>query len=74
MILHVSPKINQKIVDILLRFRAHKVALAADIEKAFLMIAINEEDQDVLSFLWVRDIKEEPPSHMLMTYAGPRSI
>ena len=40
--LHAGPKFDQKILDILLRFRIHKVAIAADIEKAFLMIAMTE--------------------------------
>ena len=31
-----GPKFNQKILDILLRFRSQRVALTADIEKAFL--------------------------------------
>ena len=51
--LHVGPSLNQKIYDILLRFRLHKIAVIADIEKAFLMIQIAEEDQDVLRFLWI---------------------
>ena len=32
--------LNQKIFDLLLRFRVHKIALTADVEKAFLMISI----------------------------------
>ena len=35
--LYKGPKFNQKIFDILLRFRVHKVAVTADIQKAFLM-------------------------------------
>ena len=47
--LHVGPKLNMKIFDILLRFRAYdillrfrayRIAIIADIEKAFLMISI----------------------------------
>ncbi len=38
-------------LDILLRFRAHEVALAADIEKAFLMVSVADKDRDVLRFL-----------------------
>ena len=38
--------LNQKILDILLRFRLHAVAMIADIEKAFLMVQIAEKDQD----------------------------
>lgn len=41
--LHAGPKFDQSILDILLRFRTHKVALIADIEKAFLQIAVAEE-------------------------------
>lgn len=54
--LHTGPKFDQKILDILLRFRSHRVALTADIEKAFLMISVTEKDRDVLRFLWVDDI------------------
>ena len=44
--LYTGPKFGQKILDILLRFRVHRVALVADIEKAFLMIGMSEEDRD----------------------------
>ena len=59
--LHTGPKFNQRIFDLLLRFRMHRVALTADIEKAFLMIRIAEEDRDVLRFLWLDDITKEQP-------------
>ena len=50
--LHVlGPSFNQSILDILLRFRIHPVVLASDIDKAFLMIRVNERDRDVLRFL-----------------------
>ena len=42
-------KFDQKI---LLQFRTHKIALTADIEKAFLMVSVQESDRDVLRFLW----------------------
>ena len=45
--------------DLLLRFRAHRIALMADIEKAFLIIQMAERDRDVLHFLWVSDITKE---------------
>ena len=34
--LHVGYKFNQKLLDILVWFRAHRVAVMADIEKVFL--------------------------------------
>ena len=48
----VGPKFNQRILDILLRFRSFQTALVADIEKAFLMVGVDKGDQDVLRFLW----------------------
>ena len=53
--LHTGPKFDQKILDILLRFYSRKVALTANIEKAFLMISVAEADHDVLRFLWVSE-------------------
>ena len=46
--LYAGPKFGQNIMDIMLRFCVHKVAMAADIEKAFLMIAVAPRDRDVL--------------------------
>ena len=57
--LHKGPKFEQSILGILLRFRTHRIALIADIEKAFLMVAIAENDRDFLRFLWVRDVASE---------------
>ena len=42
--LYTGPALAQNILDILLRFRCHKVALVGDIEKAFLMLLIQESD------------------------------
>ena len=47
----MSPKFDQKILDILVRFRVHRVAITVNIEKAFLMVAIARKDCDVLRFL-----------------------
>ena len=59
--LHKGPKFNQLILDILLRFRAFKYVLIADLEKAFLQVSVVEDDRDVLRFLWVDDIKKDCP-------------
>ena len=53
--LYKGPKFNQKIFNILLKFRTHKIALTADIEKAFLMISIVLRDRNALRFLWIKD-------------------
>lgn len=36
--LYTGPKFDQRILNILMRFCTHRVALTADIEKAFLMV------------------------------------
>jgi len=56
-----GPKFDQNILDILLRFRMYKVALVADVEKAFLMISVCKNDRDVLRFLWVDDVTKPVP-------------
>ncbi len=45
--LHKGPKFNQLIFDLLLRFRSYPIALTADVEKAFLMIAVNDRDRAI---------------------------
>ena len=56
-----GPKFNQLIFDLLVRFRSHKIALTADLEKAFLMISVKEADRDVLRFIWTNDVLKDPP-------------
>ena len=56
-----GPRFNQLIFDLLVRFRSYKIALTADLEKAFLMVSVEEKDCDMLRFLWVDDIFKEPP-------------
>ena len=53
--LQVGPNPIPKLFNVLIRFRCHQVALVADIEKAFLMISVAEEDRDMLRFLWLRE-------------------
>ena len=67
--LYVGPKFNQHLFDILLRFRLSKCGFVADIEKAFLMISVGNQDRDVLRFLWVSDINEHPPTIEVLRFA-----
>ena len=66
--LYAGRKFCQKIMDIILRFRVHKVALAADIDKAFLMVSMAERDRDVLRFLWFDDIANEEPEVVALRF------
>lgn len=42
--LHVGPKLHNLMLNVLVRFRCFHIALTADIEKAFLMVAMSPED------------------------------
>ena len=57
--LHTGPNFGPSILDLLVRFRLHKIALVGDVEKAFLMVSVAPVDRDVLRFLWVEDTKEQ---------------
>ena len=57
--LHVGPSLTPQLFHVLLRFRERRVALVADIEKAFLNVEVDKCDRDVLRFLWVRDVSDE---------------
>ena len=52
------PAKHTDLFSVLLQFRAYKVALIADIEKAFFMIGVKDIDQDTWRFLWVEDPTE----------------
>lgn len=82
--LYKGPNFQQLILDLLIRFPAYKVAVIADMEKAFLMIAVDERDRDVLRFLWVDDVTKDEPelrayrftrvvlvSHLVRFYSTP---
>ena len=66
--LYTGPSFGQSIFDILVRFRLHSVALAGDIEKAFLMVSVMEKDRDSLRFLWTPDVKMEKPQLMVLRF------
>ena len=53
--LHTGPNLMQDLTGIPLKFRTHRVAFTADIEKAFLQIELNNQDRDTTRFLWLKD-------------------
>ncbi|XP_064465083.1 uncharacterized protein LOC135376504 [Ornithodoros turicata] len=50
--LEVGPNLNPDVVELMINFRINKVALVADVEKAFLQIQVKEDDRDALRYLW----------------------
>ena len=61
-ILEAGPCLSPYLLDILLRFRTGKIAVVADIKQAFLQIEMNENDRNLVRFLWFDDIHKENPS------------
>ena len=51
-----------------MRFRFHRVALVADIEKAFLMVSISPSDRDALRFIWLDDIHKDNPKEVVYRF------
>ena len=65
---YTGPPLAENIFDVLLRFRVYQVALTGDVEKAFLMVGMIEEDRDVLRFLWVDDIDKFSPEIVVLRF------
>ena len=53
--MEAGPNLMPNLPEILIRFRRRKIALTADITKAFLQVKISDSDRDVSRFLWKLD-------------------
>lgn len=68
--LEIGPPLQNQVWKVLLRGRFYTVALAGDIQKAFLQVRIRPEDRDALRFHWLRN--EDP--HQVRTYRFTRAL
>ncbi len=59
-----GPDILNSLTGVLLNFRIHKVAVAADIEAMFHQVRVDPTDADSLRFLWKDDITAEGSPQM----------
>ena len=50
-----GPHLLNRLLGTLLRFREHPVAILADFESMFMQIAVKQEDQSALRFLWSKN-------------------
>ena len=48
----VGPTVHPPLIDVLLRFRTHRVALTADVSKMYRAIELSESDRDLHRFVW----------------------
>ena len=53
--LYPGPTMLRDLTGILLRFRLNKIAIVADIEKAFLQIGLLEDAKDMTRFFWLKN-------------------
>ena len=57
----VGPTIHPPLLDVLLRFRFHRVALVADVSRMYRAIELTKSDKDLHRFVW----KRNPKDHLL---------
>ena len=62
----VGPTVHSSLVDVLLRFRLHRVALTADVSRMYRAIALVDEDKDLHRFVW-RTSPQDPLKDFRMT-------
>ena len=67
-----GPVLLQDLAGILLRFRMQRIAITADIEKAFLQISLHPADRDVTRFLWLKSVDDKSASPQLQEYRFTR--
>lgn len=63
----VGPTVHSSLVDVLLRFRFHRMALNADVSRMYCAIELVTEDQDLHCFVW-RSAPEEVLKDYHMTW------
>ena len=62
----VGPTVHSSLVDVLLHFRFHRVALIADVSKMYRAISLTPLDRDLHRFVW-RNSLSEPLQDFRMT-------
>ncbi|VDL84271.1 unnamed protein product [Nippostrongylus brasiliensis] len=70
--LHRGPVLLPKLFGLLLRFRIGRIALIADVEKAFLQVRLQEEHRDATRCLWLSDYTKSPEPDNIKTYRFTR--
>ena len=65
-ILLIGPMVHSSLVDVLLRFCQHCVALTADVSRMYRAITLADSDKDFLRFVW-RTSPQDPLKDFRMT-------
>lgn len=54
----VGPTVHSSLVDVLIRFRLHRIALTTDVSRMYRMVLLEESDKDLHRFVWKRGTSE----------------
>lgn len=65
--LMVGPTIQDDLFSILIRFRTHKIALTADIEKMYRQVCLSENEKEYHRILWRSNAKDQLKIYELQT-------
>ena len=65
--LMVGPTLHPQLIDVLLRFRSHKVALTADVSRMYRAVLLHKDQRDLHRFVWRGD-----PQQSLQDYRMTR--
>ena len=63
----VGPTVHSSLVDVLLRFRTHRIALITDVSRMYRAVLLDESDKDLHWFVW-----KQSPSEPLRDYRMTR--
>ncbi|XP_011688835.1 PREDICTED: uncharacterized protein LOC105450597 [Wasmannia auropunctata] len=66
--LHVGPKLQQDLADVLLRWRRHSFVFLADVEKMYRQIEVHPADRDFQRILWSPDGEPDEYQLSIVTY------
>ena len=65
--LFVGPTVHSPLIDVLMRFRLHKIAITTDVSKMYRAIELVDKDRDLHRFIW-----RSEPSEVLKVYRMKR--
>ena len=66
-LLLVGPTVHPTLIDVLLRFRLHRIALTTDVSKMYRAVELTEPDRDLHRFVW-----RQTPDHPLQDFRMTR--
>ena len=55
----VGPTVHSSLIDVLLRFRLHRIALTADVSKMYRAVVLTLPDRDLHRFVWRSDLDDQ---------------